>query len=612
MLETDDRRLLRELVHPPDGYSFSEAIVTTYSLDLLSLLIVPLHFTTFEYEGEQGEARPDPLALLSALQDNVDRLSIFCQAGQIAVPTHQQRLFGYLEPAVIEVRAPREGGVFHPKLWALRYTSDDSVRYRLGVFSRNLTADRCWDIALVVEGEVQQRTRGYSLTKPLAEFVAALPGMAIRSLVPKVTARATLFAEELRRIEFEPPEPFENLVFWPMGHTARRARPFSLQGKRSIVVSPFLSERTLSEFAEEVERATLVSRPDALDAVSPQVLEKFDAIKVLADAVTTELADDGEAPAYGSLSGLHSKLYVVEHGWNVHVFTGSANATHAAIHDNVEFMVELVGRRTKAGIDDLLQGESGKSPFGALLQDYTPPAAGPVPESAEQRLERALNRFGAELASTLTGLKAEATEGDNWSLSVIGASTPPDAESLAISACCRPISLGEGSSQPLDLSGPELVARFPQVSAESLTSFLVVSLSAEDAGITGRREFVLNLPLTGGPEDRRGGIVRAILKDRRAVMRFLLLLLSDIEAMLVGESDVTESVVGSSNGNNHAPHARILLEPMLRALHREPERLDRIDRFLAELCGPTDGDRLPEGWDEIWPPIWAERERLRT
>ena len=46
---------------------------------------------------------------------------------------------------------------------------------------------------------------------------------------------------------------------------------------------------------------------------------------------------------------------------------------------------------------------------------------------------------------------------------------------------------------------------------------------------------------------------------------------------------------------------------LLRALDRDPARLDEVDRLYREL-----GQGLfPERFSEIWGPIWAARERLR-
>ncbi len=54
------------------------------------------------------------------------------------------------------------------------------------------------------------------------------------------------------------------------------------------------------------------------------------------------------------LVGLHAKVYVVDEGWNASVFTGSANATHAAFSANVEFLTQLRGKRSVCGVEAVL------------------------------------------------------------------------------------------------------------------------------------------------------------------------------------------------------------------------------------------------------------------
>ncbi|MGB8983043.1 MAG: hypothetical protein WCC12_14300 [Anaerolineales bacterium] len=143
MLEPTQRQHLLQALCPPEGYELTFAIGTTYSLDLMALLSVPLAFAQFDWEDAAGRPAADPLALLEALRRYADRLHIFCQVGAIAVPAKTQLLFGYLENSVFQVQAPNKGGVFHPKLWVLRFTAPDQpVLYRLLCLSRNLTFDR--------------------------------------------------------------------------------------------------------------------------------------------------------------------------------------------------------------------------------------------------------------------------------------------------------------------------------------------------------------------------------------------------------------------------------------------------------------------------------------
>src|SRR5690606_41102642 len=105
--------------------------------------------------------------------------------------------------------------------------------------------------------------------------------------------------------------------------------------------------------------------------------------------------------------GLHAKAYVLENGWDTHVFVGSANATNAALlaGRNVELLAELIGKRSRVGgVDDLL----GPDGLGPVLMDYTPPPEPAAPEPGVEAAERAPEAArGARLAA--------------WALSATGA-----------------------------------------------------------------------------------------------------------------------------------------------------------------------------------------------
>src|SRR4051812_35514808 len=151
MLDPPARHLLRDALRPPAGYALDQAVTTTFSLDLMALLTIPVSFTFFQLKDHDGAPAVDPLALLEALRRHAGRLTVFCQAGQIHVPRQVQLLLGYVEDAVHQVRAPRDG-VFHPKLTVLRYAAEGPtdadgddltpVVYRVLCSSRNLTFDR--------------------------------------------------------------------------------------------------------------------------------------------------------------------------------------------------------------------------------------------------------------------------------------------------------------------------------------------------------------------------------------------------------------------------------------------------------------------------------------
>ena len=74
------------------------------------------------------------------------------------------------------------------------------------------------------------------------------------------------------------------------------------------------------------------------------------------------------------LRGLHAKLFVVDQGGRARVWTGSANATHGAFEGNVEFLVELEGRKKHCGIDAVIGDRDDGLTLRSLLEPYRPVA----------------------------------------------------------------------------------------------------------------------------------------------------------------------------------------------------------------------------------------------
>ncbi|CAN5415678.1 hypothetical protein BH20CHL6_BH20CHL6_08760 [soil metagenome] len=62
MLGPDDRRLLLDALRPPAGYELDQAVGTSYSLDLTSLLAAPLGLALFDRESSDGQLIADPIA----------------------------------------------------------------------------------------------------------------------------------------------------------------------------------------------------------------------------------------------------------------------------------------------------------------------------------------------------------------------------------------------------------------------------------------------------------------------------------------------------------------------------------------------------------------------
>ena len=96
MLPPHQRELLLAALRPPEGYRFDRGIGTTFSLDLYTLLIAPLSLAWMDVSNAES-ALLDPVLLLEGVQRYADRLTIFCQAGRIAIPRTTSHLFRFLE-----------------------------------------------------------------------------------------------------------------------------------------------------------------------------------------------------------------------------------------------------------------------------------------------------------------------------------------------------------------------------------------------------------------------------------------------------------------------------------------------------------------------------------
>ncbi len=127
------------------------------------------------------------------------RFSIYVDHTGIKVPSVKNPLYGLLESMAIPVKAPK-GGVFHPKIWVLRFVQpdmDEPPLIRLLVLSRNITYDRSWDISLQLEGQPGWRINQGN--QQLVEFLQALPSLSTGQVPEAQQQQAIQLAEEIRK-----------------------------------------------------------------------------------------------------------------------------------------------------------------------------------------------------------------------------------------------------------------------------------------------------------------------------------------------------------------------------------------------------------------------------
>jgi hypothetical protein len=614
MLAPDDRMVLREQLRPDPDDELEIAVGTTFTLDLTAALVVPLAFAAHDVAG-----RGDPIAVLEAVRSATDRVDVFCQAGQMRVPTVASDLMAFLEPMVHQVTAPIRGFLFHPKVWVLRYRDGDGRRrFRLICGTRNLTDDVSWDTAVRLDG-VERAGRRSAANRPLADLVRALPGFAVQPLPPERTARIEELADELARVEWEMPAGVDEIAFHALG--LRRTRgpgPLAtvFNGRRHLVVSPFLDDAGVTTALGSGSEATLVSRPEALDKLDPKTVDGLDC-RVLSPMAGLEQPDesddevgDGAAaspataevpPGQGRLSllgGLHAKLYVVEAGWQAHMLLGSANATSAGLDNrNVELLVQMTGKRSAIGIDHLLAPEA---PFATIIERYD--AKGGAEESSEETVGRELENLLRLLAAQ--PLVAEVTPAaDRWSEKVTSKSplALPPATSLRVSLLTT-------AGTAIVQDDAHLEASFGPLATADLTPFVVLTVTNDELGLLVQRSTVVHAELRGDPPGRFDEVIARQVDTPEKFLRFLALLfgLGDTPLLAAGE------LAGSDRQWAFGRRGQVgLFELLVRAVADRPQAITDLDRLVERLEATEHGRAvLPAGFARLWATVRAAHQAL--
>ena len=592
MLNPNSRSLYTSALTPPPGMIFDEAVATTFSMDPALLLEAPVYLALMAADGQTD---PDPLAVLEAIRRNSKRITVYVQRGRIQVPqiAKPNPLFGFLEDMVIEVTAPG-GGVFHPKVWAIRFVSPDqsSVMYRLVVLTRNMTTDQSWDLSLQLEGSIAGRKS--ESNKPLAHFFNMLPGLATGSVEVGRAEQAHRFAEALHRVQWKLPDGFDELAFYLPGTQGFDWQP--PDANRVAVIAPFCSDHVLQTLATQSKAAdALISRPESLSALKQETLALFTQCLHLDEAAKTEDGEEDDTAEHPLATGLHAKVYLFETRYYsdyAHVIMGSANATNAALSadKNIEILVGLVGRKTKVGgIDELLVSDG----LGEYLIDFDTTKeteTDAVRKDAEDCVERARSRL-SEVALSIA--YSPGSKEGSWALLLTGKIPILDG---IVGASAWPITVARESSVNIEGSDSHARIKLGEFSASSVTGFIAFELRTGHPDVTAR--FVLNLPVSGVPEERYSAILQTVISNQDGFIRYLLLLLGDD----------TASVLDAGSGGAWAKWlARLaagedfpLLEEMTRTYSRHPERLSEISGLVRDLSQGNQISIVPEEFLSLW------------
>lgn len=358
-----DRTDYSGILMPPDGYRLDRAVGTTYSLDLEALTAVAICLGLSE--ETDSKLMQNPIGMLNALQKVSDKIVLFCEAGQIKVPTKPTALSILLEKMVVEVALPKDRQLgrypsFHPKTWVLAYVNaDGDKKYRFVVMSRNLTFDRSWDISFAMDSSKNVRQK--KKTQPICDFLDYLV-MNVHNTSNNAGKKRNLIrglCADIKDVSFSLDskifgEDFEVLPLG-IGKNAYRMQEDILFCKERgnanstfnelVVMSPFLSESVIADF-NLTDRAlsdckrTLVTRRSELGKLKASDVDNF-TIYALKDEIIDGEEEISDELADKKKQDIHAKIYLRRKYSDVDLYLGSMNASYSAINKNVEMMLWL-------------------------------------------------------------------------------------------------------------------------------------------------------------------------------------------------------------------------------------------------------------------------------
>ena len=590
MLNPNQNRLdYGQILSPPAGFQLDFAVGTTYSLDLDALVgaCIALGLS----EETDSALLNNPICLLEALRSTGDKVALFCESGQIHLPNNVTPLYVLLEKMVYQITTRKHRGIsrypsFHPKFWLLRYVNDDKdIMYRVAVLSRNLTFDRSWDVTFCMDGWVTDDVTDKN--DPVCDFLSYLSNFASEK---KLAVRRMM--RELPYVHFElDSKEFYDFDFIPVGvkakdgsyHNITDYPLFSDSFHEVLIMSPFLSNGIIKDFNTRnpyishseymlITRAMSLSRLKAADCSNFRIYTLKDAV---VDGETLISEDNASILQ----QDIHAKVYMVRKYSDVDLYLGSLNASHNAIHGNVEFTIRLRSKNRYLNLAKLSEQffcgpeDAATNPFQRVtLSDEVSDA---VAEDVQNILdgvikELARNNPHADIISC----------GETYEAHVhFGVFQTPYRVEVSPLLSNKRVTLDENII-------------FAGLSLTQLSEFYKITVSSDETSITR----VLMIPTTGIPEDREKAIVSGVINDKHCFYQYI--------AFLLGDDHMLSSLEGSELSKESASRSRTaahqlppLYEKMLQTAATNPAKLKEIDYLLKTVS--ADGV-IPEHFEKLY------------
>lgn len=575
-----DRINYGEVLMPPVGYKLERAIGSTYSLDLETLTAVSIALGLIE--DTDSELINNPISMLSALQKISDRIVVFCEAGQIKLPSKPNALCLTLEKMVVPVSVPFDKRInrypaFHPKTWLLEYSNEDGDKqYRFVVMSRNMTFDHSWDVACALDGDTS--SDGEVSAEPIVEFLRFLRKQLNKDLInySRQYSDLSYMIKTIPQVSFHVENGFSECVIMPMGigaggYDMASNWLFTENFHELVVMSPFLTGSVIENFNDPGKTLTgttrtLITRRSELPKITGGKASNFDVYVMKDDIIDGESSisdgDDEQSEQESGKQDIHAKIYVRRKYSTTDLYLGSMNASYAAINSNVEMMLRL---RTKNSVlngekflDDIMgeDREGKKNPFELVIpEDMDSSEDTSLQDQVEQRIK--------EICRVKMTARVESNDG-RYDIRV-AADIDDEQDGVVI----RPLRSNKESVLMSEMA-------FYSLDMLQLSEFYVASVTIEDCTL----ERVIMIPTSGIPEGRDAEIIKNVIKTRNQFIEYVAFILGDDYVQSFLENKKSSGGYGEWDQNSAMP---AVYEKMLKTSISDPDRLGEIQYITKAI-----------------------------
>lgn len=592
-LRPDDRKSWHgflDLLQPPSGYRLAAALGTTFALSVDALTAALLAMG--DADGEQLSA--NPVAATMAITRMADRVRVLVHPGTVSGPPSNSgtnRFVALLDRLVVQVQPPT--GLFHPKVWALRFEHIGAPRYdrpaaigRVIIGSRNLNKSTAFELGVVLEGsesdgEAMPTEFGKDVSRAFRAWMTATD---VR--YPDAVWRLPAF---VAKVAFDVPREAEDVLRlrWQGLSNEPLASNLPTRLRNALIVSPFVQPEFVTEMLHRAEGVQIVSIPQSLDALPDETIEACDTrSKAQGGPVLYQVTDHGD-PDDAHIDGIHAKLLLADDGRHQTTFLGSANATAPgwglASRTNVEAMVEM---RPGIGIDQFVKAfiREAATKIHPWISEYDR-SARPEPDH-EAEMERQMLAALREVAKLQIVLRYQSKarrlilcRADRRR--VLPAWASGDHLTFFISPFL--LAGADGAWRPIaELEKGE--SGFDDVSIDQVSAFVAVKVRSRSLQMERQRFVVAKLELEEHLLDKRDDAVRAGIMataDPAMVLNALVRGLAHLEAgdtspelVRLGRSASLRQLLSDST-----------LERLLQAVALDPNLIQEMRMLLGPLHG---------------------------